>query len=450
MKREVFSSLLRGCAECENVWGLALMCAREGGFGEEVEAASRRLVSYNPQNQLIPQLSPMRSVAIEAVCNLIKVKVNSLATNPSDVDSWKIILFGYLLLGDYPNAYSVIAHILRISRKSRDPYFWYSTAIVYSAYHFYDEARDSFYSAKGKFGQCKNFPDLYLRFALFQRKCGKLLDAEPMFKALTTALPRGLTKDDIRLQLAYTCQLIGKAQESSRNREAETHYDALYHANPNVLEVKQQYVWFLSLQTDSRMLFRAREIFSTPEHANDPLLRFAAARIAMKQRDMTDAYQRYRECTPDWTDAPLFWGGLGILYLKNEQIDDAVVAFQRALTLRQDFPEIWLNFGLIYELRNEREQAMKIYQSAMAICTERTGDLRERLQTVGGGRRSVARTLRDVVEMDDSLYFTQPMEIISDRLLETPPDFTLALAFVSNPGMKEAVGELSVPFRSLF
>jgi tetratricopeptide (TPR) repeat protein len=169
----------------------------------------------------------------------------------------------------------------------------------------------------------------------------------------------------------------------------------------------------------------------------------------MKRRDINEAYARYRECTPDWSDSPLFWGGLGLLYLKNEQMQDAVVAFQRALFLRSDIPEVWANLGLIYDYQGETENASRVYQTGLANCRD-DPVLKERLAQVGP-RKNVAKPtiMRDLIELDGSQYFQQPADKVAVRLLENPPDLSNS-SFMSEPGVSEHAGELFLPFQSLF
>jgi tetratricopeptide (TPR) repeat protein len=178
-------------------------------------------------------------------------------------------------------------------------------------------------------------------------------------------------------------------------------------------------------------------------------MRFAAARIAMKRRDINDAYARYRECTPDWSDSPLFWGGLGLLYLKNEQMEDAVVAFQRALFLRPDIPEVWANLGLIYDYQGQAENASRVYSTGLANCRE-DQLLKERLAQIGP-RKNAPRPgiVRDLIELDGSQYFQQPAEKIALKLLENAPDLS-GSSFMTEPGIAEHSSDLFLAFQSLF
>lgn len=442
---EVNASIQRANKELEEAWGCALSFSRDPSFADATERAARRLIAYNPQNPLIAERYPQLSSAVECVCDIITEKMEAIAANENDIDAWKNLLFSYLLLGDYPNAYSIAAHIMNICKKIKDSFIWYCAGIVYNVFKYEEEALTHLYHAKQKFFKCPAFPDLYFRIALILRQSGQYGDAEALFKTLMTSLPPGLTKDDIKLQMAFTLQLM------DRTHDAQLNYESLYTDHPDVVEVKQQYVWFLSLQNDPRGYARAKEIWSLPQNEHDSVLKFAAARIATKKRDTSEAHTRYRECTSEWNNSPLFWGGLGILYLKNEQEDDAIVAFKRALMLQSDIPEVWLNLGLIFEYRGDTEAAAKIYQTALNTC-KGCDKLRERHASVNTPARKATvgkQLLKEVVELDGNKYFQQPVEIISERLLETPPDLSQS-SYMHEKGIEKHAKELFVPFKSLF
>ena len=445
MLDEVNASIQRASNELEAAWGNALSFAGDPVFMDATQQAARRLISYNPQSPLVARAYPQLSEAVECICNVITDKMAVIAENEGDVDAWKNLLFSYLLLGDYPNAYSAAAHIFKICKKVKDWFILYCAGIVYNVFKFEEHALSYLNKAKQKFSKCSQFPDLYFRMALILRQSERYSEAEPLFKMLMNSPPGALTKDDIRFQHAFTLQLMGKTHD------AQSIYDSLYNDHPDVVEVKQQYVWFLSLQNDTRGHQRAKEIYSLPENQNDPLMKFAAARIATKKWDTGEAHAGYSACTEEWTQSPLFWGGLGVLYLKNEQEDDAIVAFKRALVLRSDIPELWLNLGLVFECRQETESAGKVYQTALVNCKD-DARLRERCAIVNQNSRmntTKQQLLKEVVELDVNKYFQQPVEVVAERLLETPPDLSLS-TYMQEKGIAEHAKEIFVPFKSLF
>jgi tetratricopeptide (TPR) repeat protein len=381
--------------------------------------------------------------AVDTLSAIIHAKTAIIRDNASDFDAWRSLLFSYLLLTDYPNAYSAATHLIRLTKKLKDIYVCYCTGIIYNYFHYQEDALRYLYTARTKFTAAKQFPDLYLRIALIQRQSGNHHDADAILRTLLNPPPPGLTKDDIKFQIAYTMQRMGKSHEAYQG------YDSLLTDHPTCQLLKQQFIWFLSLQNDPRNLARARLMCS--ESPSDSLTQFAAARIAMKQNDMAEAFRGYCECTSAWVDSPLFWGGLGSLYLRNDQTDDAIVAFQRALTHKPDLPEIWLNLGLTVELKGDAETALRIYETGMAHCKAQT-ELRNRIAMINGaGRRGQVGgvQLKDIIDLDANDAFVQPAEKLSRELLETPPDLAGA-KFLSEAQLEALKPAVLRPFKSMF
>jgi tetratricopeptide (TPR) repeat protein len=257
------------------------------------------------------------------------------------------------------------------------------------------------------------------------------------------APPPRLVADDVNLQIAYTYQ------QANRIDKAAHVYADLYKRHPNTLELVQQYCWFLSLQSERASFDKADSIIQQSGQQNDPVLRLVMARIAMKQQDMTLAYQRYCDCISFWTDSPLFWCGLGVLYFKNDQMQDAIVAFQRALYLKAELSEAWANLGLIFELQRESATATQVYQQAIQACSEKDAKtVRERLNAINGGRQRPAN-VNQIIDVNDSPFFVQVAERIAGEYTADPPLIPAALVGADET-LEAALSEIVPPHRSVF
>jgi predicted Zn-dependent protease len=247
----------------------------------------------------------------------------------------------------------------------------------------------------------------------------------------------------VNLQIAYTYQ------QANRIDKATHVYADLYKRHPNTLELVQQYCWFLSLQSERASFEKADRIIQQSGQQNDPVLRLVMARIAMKQQDMTLAYQRYCDCISFWTDSPLFWCGLGVLYFKNDQMQDAIVAFQRALYLKPELSEAWANLGLIFELQRELPTASQVYQQAIQACSEKDAKtVRDRLNAINGGRQRPAN-VNQIIDVNDSPFFVQVAERIAGEYTANPPLIPAALVG-GDDVLEAALSEIVPPHKSVF
>jgi tetratricopeptide (TPR) repeat protein len=281
--------------------------------------------------------------------------------------------------------------------------------------------------------------DLILRMGINQRSLGEYDSSITVLESLLSSPPENLSEDDVRFQIAFSHQLAGH-----KERAAGLYHD-LYNRHRKCLPVVQQYCWFLSLQADSPSLDLAAQIVRVVG-ASDPILKLVSAQLAMKQQDLQAAYHRYCECIAEWNDSPLFWCKLGVLYYKNDQMTDAVVAFQRALYLKAEVFEAWANFGLIFEIQGDTEQAMKIYESGLESCPD-AKQLRDRLTVLGTGRGR--GTQPPVLEINDSKYFVQIAERITNEYLLNPPAIP-AETIGGDPELGPCLAQLVLRHRSIF
>lgn len=393
----------------ESAWNSVFELVEESHMDQQIQLAARRLLSYNPQHHGVEKKFPELYSAVNSLCTIITSKIEELAKKET-VENWTILLYCYLMMNDMPNAYTAIAHALRLQSNINDPYFNYSAGIVNQHFRYYENAIKFLQKPPDNFEQ--NI-DRNFRLAIAFRSIQNYAPSEVLFRNLLKRPPPNLTINDIKIQLAYTLQLAQK------NEEAAKIYEELFSQFPQCLELRQQYVWFLSLQNDPRSLARANELIGD---STDSLLTFASARIAVKQNDVNTAYERYKECTTAFGESSLFWFGLGVLYLKNEQYKDAIVAFQHALYQNSDLPEAWLNLGLIYEILKEDQNASKIYQTALSNCDSKI--VTKRLNEIRQPQRqsTLSENFADeIIEIDGNRLFTQPIERISNLLVSHPP-----------------------------
>jgi tetratricopeptide (TPR) repeat protein len=255
--------------------------------------------------------------------------------------------------------------------------------------------------------------------------------------------PPRLAADDITLQMAYTNQL------ANRTDKALHLYTDLCKRHGTTLELVQQYCWFLSLQYDRPSFEKAERIIQQSGHAADPVLRLVMARIAMKQQDMTVAYQRYCDCIAFWTDSPIFWCGLGVLYFKNEQMQDAIVAFQRALYLKSELSEAWANLGLIFELQKEVSTAITVYEQALQSCSEKDSKvIRDRLNALNSARQRSASPTQ-IMDVNDSPFFVQVAERLAAEYVGNSPLIPAAV-IGGDESLDVGLAEMAPPYNSIF
>lgn len=429
----------------ESTWSLLLSFSEENHNDLQNQLAARRILAYNPQNRIVEEKLPRFYNAVNSLCPIITSRINELDQSgmanrtKETVDIWKTLLFCYLLMNDMPNAYTAAAHALRLQPEIADPYFNYCAAIVYQYFHYYEDAIKFYKRPTERFEQ--NI-DRNFRLAIAYRSICKYPESQSLFKSLLKHPPPNLKQNDIKLQLAYTYQL------AEMNSEAGKLYEELLGQNPRCHKLIQQYVWFLSLQDDSKCLSRAEELIGD---STDSILRFASARISMKMEAYNEAYQRYRECTSSWSDSPLFWCGLGVLYLRNEQFQDSILAFQHALYLKNDIPEAWLNLGLIYEIKRESENAMKIYQTAQSNCPNAKSISKRKVECEKPQRQNLPKEylLNEVLEIDGRTLFDQPIKKYSDMIMSYPPILTES-CFNNDKTIQQQLTNLIQPYPSLF
>jgi tetratricopeptide (TPR) repeat protein len=440
----IADSLSQANQELEKVWETVFSLSAIASTSDDSCVACRRIICYNPSNPNIERVSQHFRTAIDYLCEVVTTRATQLQSDNCNPEHYIVIGHCYLILNDFINAYTSYSHVLRLGTAIDSAYFHYGFGSVLHYFKYNRDANEHLHEALRLGGA--RFParaDLQLRIALTQRALGAYDAAISSFKEIVSSPPAALTSDDIDFQIAYTCQL------ASRGDNAGQIYAELHKRHPSTLELVQQYCWFLSLQYDKQSLEKAERIIAASGLAGDPLLKLITARIAMKQHDMTLAYQKYCDCIAFWTDSPLFWCGLGVLYFKNDQMQDAIVAFQRALYLKPELVEPWANLGLIFELRKEPTMALSVYQQAIDNCNEKDAKpIRERLALIGNGRHRQA-TPGNIMEFNDSPFFVQVAERLAGEYVANSPVIPAAL-IGGDDALDKILPELTLPHKSIF
>ncbi|EAX88639.1 TPR Domain containing protein [Trichomonas vaginalis G3] len=447
--QQVTPSIERANQEFESAWSSVLELSKFIGAEQDITIASHRLLSYNPQNKTVSSTNKNLSNAVNIICNFVTRKIEYVHNNPDDYNSWSTLAKCYLMLNDFPNAYTCVAHVIKLNENFQDATFWFVAGIVYQHFNYNQEALRFYRMSLQLEPHAPHIGDLNFRLAILYRSLNKPDDALPLFKSALTNLPPNLIEDDIKFQIAFTYQI-----QKQTDRANQT-YNDLLRVHPRSLELNQQYAWFLSLSSDLRSLELAERIAkeAQDQYPNDPVLKFALACISLRQQFTTAAYNRYRECLNTWSDSPLFWCGLGILYLKNDQFQDAIVAFQRALFLRSDITEAWLNFGLIFQRQNRNDEALKIYQTALNNCNM-AQQIQDRINAIKSPRPPGSMSPQyEICEISGDKFVTQVAEKVS---LEYCADLPyLSVKAMGVPHEDEAAFELALsalysPHASIF
>jgi tetratricopeptide (TPR) repeat protein len=441
----VHDTLSQANQQFEKIWEQVLSFSDPTLAVEDSRAACRRLISYNPMNQAVGQTSPNIKKATDVISQIIISRGLQIQGDPYNPEHYVVLGHCYLILNDFPNAFTAYSHVLRLGVPPADSaYFQYALACVL---HHFNYERDAQVHIQESLRQSPPYltqGDLRLRLALIQRSIGDYDVASASLDAvLQAALPPKLTQDDILFQIAFTQQL------ANRFDKAQFAYTELLKRHPHTIEVVQQYCWFLSLQHDRATLEKAERVIQQSGNPGDPVLKLVSARIAMKQQDMSLAYQRYCDCIAFWTDSPIFWCGLGVLYFKNEQMQDAIVAFQRALFLKPELAEAWANLGLIFEMQKETATATAVYQQALQSCSDKDAKIvRDRLNAINGGRPRQPMASQ-VIDVNDSPFFVQvAAKIAADWIADSP---TIPARLIgADDSLDLIIGEMTPPHRSIF
>ena len=349
----------------EKGWAELIELTSLFGSKFEYDISLHRLMSYNPSNSKIKDSTFYHATSL--LTELIAHKESTLNASESiiEIKDWIILAHSYLMLNDYVKAYSIYTRIHRHSDQISDGSFWYGIAIVYQHFNIYKKAIEFFLKCQEHSPIFEAESSIRFRLALCYRSNNQIQESISLLESLLDSPPNGLISDDIKFHLAFAYQLLNQKEQ------ALLMYQELLNDHPNTKLIVIQYVWYLSLQSETNT---AEEFIHSlsDDVQKDPIIQFISANIAMKHLDFKTSYELYSQCRTYWINNPLFWCNIGILYFKNEQYQDSTIAFQRALFLKIDIPEVWYNIGLIYEIKNEKDKARRIYLIGIQKCSDST------------------------------------------------------------------------------
>ena len=423
----------------EKGFTVAALVSNEMKATNESEIAAKRVFTYNPNSQSMLELFPKLAPLIQTISKLLDTNTQRISKEDPDPNCWVSLGHGYLVIGDFPNAFSAYARAQRILPKNNDPFFWYAIGIVYHHYDYKEHAKNCFATVLSQGPEFPYYPDLLFRCAILARSRNKFQDALNFFNKTLSSPPNGLIEPDIFFQIAYTYQLMGDINSANQI------YQRLYLEYPQSIAATEQFVWFTYLNKLSAGNPQLTQIIreALQQHSDEPNLIILNARIAMKEQNTELAYKYYKESIPYWSENHDFWCALGCLYYKNEQHQDAIVAFQRALYLKGDLEEAWLNLGLIYE-RSDKPSALKLYTQGKQLC-EHSTELDKRIQNLN---RPIHGPPLQICDVDDSCFFEDAPKKFATSYISAVPILPSSLFGKEAEGL--SFDQLSTFPKSLF
>jgi glucose repression mediator protein len=391
----------------EESFSIAAEVASELGSKEECLEAAKRALSYNPNNDKVLLLANSIKPQINAIRKLIDENCTRLQKEKEKYPIWKNLCSYYLALGDFPNSFAALAHILQSIDKN-DNNFLYAAGVVYAHFHYSDVAISFFQQILA------NEPSFYLandfafRLGVLYRNIDRITESNEAFQSIMQP-PFDLKQNDIQLQIAYNLSKAGQ-QEAALSM-----YQQMHTIYPKNIKLTQQYFIAKLLFSEQSQLRELQYELNNEMKAMefDPILALVDARISIKIDDTKVAFEKCKKCINYCSDSPYFWISLGVLYFKNDQSNDAITSFQRALYLRYDIPEPWLNIGLVHELRGDTLDAGRMYQTGLQRCPN-CSEFSERLKST--------KHNYNMLEISDDRFFIQiPEKFAKDYISAVPP-----------------------------
>ena len=436
---EINSFLAHANELIEKGFTIAAIVSNEMKAPNESAIAAKRVFTYNPNSKAMLDLFPKFSPLIQTISNLLDQNTKRISKEDPDPNCWVTLGHGYLVIGDFPNAFSAYARAQRVLPNNPDPFFWYAIGIVYHHYNYKEHANSCFSRVLTEGVEFPYYSDLIFRCAILARSNNNFSEAINFFNKSLQSPPNGLVEADILFQIGYTYQLMGNLNN------ANSIYQRLYIEYPQSIAATEQFVWFSYLNKLPNSSSQINQIIQTAlqEHSDEPNLIILNARIAMKEGSTGLAYKYYKESIPYWSENPDFWCALGCLYYKNEQNADAIIAFQRALYLKGDLENAWLNLGLIYEPTND-QTALQVYTRAKQLC-ESSKELDKRIANL---KRGVRTPTSQIIDVDDSCFFEDAPKKFASTYIYAVPILPATLFGKEAEGL--SFDELSTFPKSLF
>ncbi|EAX96472.1 TPR Domain containing protein [Trichomonas vaginalis G3] len=419
----------------EDSFSVAASVAKDLGYIDDASLATKRAISYNPNNPQVLAIFPDYKIIVERIRKVIEDYGKLLQKETEKTTIWMSLGYCYLALGDFPNAFAACSHIVKFI-ETPDVNFSYLAGIVYAHFRYTEFAIPYLKNILQLTPNIQIRNDICFRLALLYRLVEQYQQSNEILMSLKENLPHGMSEGDMQLQIAYNLSLQGQPEQSLQI------YQSLYQQHPNNIDATRQYFITRLILSNGTMLQELQlELNDALQRFGfDPSLVLIDARVSLKMGDSKQAYEKYKNCIEYCSDSPYFWISLGNLYFKNQQINDALSTFQRALYIRCDIPEPWLNIGLIYELRQDMANAGKFYQTGLQKCP----NCREFNERFTNMRAHNSYQLKEVSE--DKFFLQIPEKFASDYLASVPliPD-----SFIPDMNMSE-LSVLSTSPKSVF
>lgn len=460
----VYSSLF------ENAMELSIIASSP----DDASLAAKRALSYDPANNQVIHAFPDYGNSISLICQLISTCLQSFKSNQSQQNDtnqnskninqsnlinvnnsrsllfpkeiielpaksipWEHLGYCYLLLGDFPNAFTAFAefsNFLNASNiKSHNPttvsnklYFYFCFGVVNAHFKYHIEANKCFRRCLKEIESIKMnseieqlIGEVYFRLAISLRSCRDYTESILYFQKAISNPPKSLHLDDIYIQIAYTLHKSGQTLESRK------FYRDLYYRHPNNLIAILQYAYILISTSNKAVDFNQNNFDEgvrllqnnlIPFH-NDPRILILLGRAKMIEKDYNSAYSYFKDAISYCCNDSVFWCNLGILYSKNNQQEDALVAFQRSLYICPEQIESFINMVIILSELGQTENANRLYAVAKQNCS---GHENERLleERLGKHRSKVKGEIIDII--DEEYFAPYPNEFAISFLHAVP------------------------------
>lgn len=331
---------------------------------------------------------------------LYQKAINIMETSPGSniggpvalANAWAALAHCYLLLDDLPKAFNAYQQALGCPSVTRDPTLWFGIGLLYDRYGADEHALEAFSavlkldphvqavchraqsvssSLSSSFVPSPMLREVYYRIGMLLRNRKRYEAAMECFKYVAQFPPVPLQIADVRLQQAFTKDLMGDLEgarqilESPLIREGRK---ALASRGMTLLG------WVLvrlhpeASSDDPGLALLKQAVQEDPANA---LASYFLGRAYFCRQLLAQSYEAYQEAVYRDGQNVAFWNSIGILYLETRQYRDALDAFSRAIHLSASVAEVWWNLGILYEASNNQlSDAIDAYQRAAELSPQ--------------------------------------------------------------------------------
>lgn len=325
-------------------------------------------------------------------------------------NAWAALAHCWLLLDDLPKAFNAYQQALGCPGVIRDPTLWFGIGLLYDRYGADEHALEAFSAVlkldarvqapspttlsrsnsisssnsnsnghSSSTGFTPNSPllvpspmlrEVYYRIGMLLRNRKKYAAALECFEYVSQFPPAPLQRSDVRLQQAFTLDLMGDLEGARRILESSS---LLVEGRKSVaMRARALLGWVLvksqpgTPAEDPGLAMLQQTVQDDP---SDALASYFLGRAYFCRRMFTQSYEAYQESVYRDGQNVAFWNSIGILYLETKQYRDALDAFSRAIHQSASVPEVWWNLGILYEAcNNQLSDAVDAYQRAAELA----------------------------------------------------------------------------------